>query len=244
MFIIVTQVVIYQGGYEISPPPVHCDHRMVERPAPCWAKEMTLASHEARVIFILGSVEEKMKTLKIGNVYGNFDLTRGSCPKGYQVVSGDRLTLLCRKLNLRFVQAVTGWTGKKRYGYKPVFGAVIVSAKAAPKLLAAIQEREAKRQDPKTIAANERAKARRLEVKRQAEQAHMERCRKIRVMPSSRTSDLLRAGVVDEDTAELMAFKGKYRHEYTDYDEQFNSEDFAHLRELLTAAQRSKLLAV
>ncbi len=168
-------------------------------------------------------------SLKIANRYGNVDV-RQALPKRYAHISGERLQPLCRKLGIKYAPALVGFEGKKRYGYSPVFDGVVVSAQSATKLLKAIKEREARAKDPKVIAAKERAKQRRAARQAEARRRFEEECDQLGVDPSSRTAEWLRSGQISEDEAELIAFKTAYRHEYTDYDDQFDWLDFHELR--------------
>lgn len=81
--------------------------------------------------------------LKKANQYGNVDIIDG-VPAGYGHVSGRNLQPLCRKMGIKFAPAVVGFTGSRRYGYQPVKDGVVVSAKSAPKLEAALAERDAR----------------------------------------------------------------------------------------------------
>src|SRR4051812_435883 len=101
--------------------------------------------------------------LAIANEYGNVDLTRQRLPKRYRHIPGKRLQPICRKLKIRFCEAVVDFDGNKKYGYRPICDGVVVSAKSAEKLLIAIAIREERANSPKVIAARERAKVRREE---------------------------------------------------------------------------------
>ena len=144
-------------------------------------------------------------------------------PKRYVHVPGDRLQALCRKLGIKFAQALVDFGGKKRYGFHPVFDGVVVSARSAVKLQAAIAERKARASSPKAIAAKERGKKRRQELLVQSAE-------EIGAMVGSRTHRAYRRGELDQYTARLIAFKAKYRHEHTDYEERLaerpNRTDF------------------
>jgi Rad4 beta-hairpin domain 3 len=86
--------------------------------------------------------------------YGNVD-GRYGVRKGYVYVRGQRLQSLCRKLGIRFAQALIEFGGKKRFGYHPIFDGVVVSARSASKLLAAIKEREERAHSPAAVARKE-----------------------------------------------------------------------------------------
>ena len=81
--------------------------------------------------------------LKIANDYGNVDV-REKLSKAYVHVGGQRLQPLCRKLGIKYAQALVGFSerGRKaRFGYQPEFDGVVVSARSAQKLRRAIEER-------------------------------------------------------------------------------------------------------
>lgn len=100
--------------------------------------------------------------LKISNGYGNVDVRDGLPSKRYVHVRGERLHPLCRKLGIKFSQALIGLQ-KSKYGYTPQFDGVVVSVRSAPKLLQAIAEREerAARRPERTQEQLQAAKARR-----------------------------------------------------------------------------------
>jgi len=151
--------------------------------------------------------------LAIANSFGNVDV-RQPLSKRYVHVRGQRLTLLCDKLGIRYAKALVGFDGEKRYGYRPVLDGVVVAAGSAGKLIDAVREVQKRASDPKRIKANERAKERRAEKKQQVEDHLLEKG----INPRSRTAKWLRRGNIDIWEARLVAFKTKYRHEYTDYD--------------------------
>lgn len=81
--------------------------------------------------------------LKIANSYGNVDV-RTKLSKAYVHVGGQRLQPLCRKLGIKYAQALVGFSERgpsARFGYQPQFDCVVVSARYARKLLRAIEER-------------------------------------------------------------------------------------------------------
>lgn len=90
------------------------------------------------------------------NAFGNVDITHG-VPPGYVHVAGKRLQPLCRKLDVPFAPALTGWGGTSRYR-KPVLDGVVVPEGARAALVEAIAARAARAQTPEQRA---RAKARR-----------------------------------------------------------------------------------
>ena len=81
-----------------------------------------------------------MKSLRVCNSYGNVDV-RVKLSRSYAHIPGPRLQPLCRKLGVRYAKALVGFSKEGRHGYKPVLDGVVVSAKSAPKLLGAIEER-------------------------------------------------------------------------------------------------------
>jgi hypothetical protein len=154
--------------------------------------------------------------LSIANVFGNVDVRR-PLPKQYVHVKGERLQPLCRKLKIKFAQALTGFTParSKRYPAKPNLYGVVISSRSAPKLLKAIEDREQRNPPEKREKAAEAARRRR----EQQQQAFRTRCCRLGIYdPEGRTATALRRGYIDEDFAHLMAFKASYRHEHTDYD--------------------------
>ncbi len=108
--------------------------------------------------------------LKIANCYGNVDV-RKKLSKAYVHVGGQRLQPLCRKLGIKYAQALVGFSerGRKaRFGYQPEFDGVVVSARSARKLHSAIEERvkraaERPRKSPQQLAT-ERNRRRQREV--------------------------------------------------------------------------------
>jgi hypothetical protein len=96
------------------------------------------------------------------NEYGNVEVIGDvSLPKAYRFVRGKRLSQLCKKHGINFVPAVTGFDGDYRYGYRPVYGGVVVSRTAEPKLLALVAERDS----PENLAKREAARQKREEAK-------------------------------------------------------------------------------
>src|SRR5438874_392925 len=103
--------------------------------------------------------------LSIANGYGDVDV-RQPLSRSYRHVPGGRLQPLCRALRISFARALVG-IGCSRYGSKPFFDGVVVSARSARRLLEAIAERERRANDPATVARKKRAKQR--EERRKAE---------------------------------------------------------------------------
>ena len=77
-----------------------------------------------------------MTMLSIVNSYGNVDV-RNKLSKAYKHIRGKRLQPLCRKLGIKYAQALVEMKQSGVY-YHPVFDGVVVSARSAPKLLEAI----------------------------------------------------------------------------------------------------------
>ncbi len=98
--------------------------------------------------------------LKIANSYGSIDV-RYKLAKSYVHVRGKRLQPLCRKLGIKHAEALVGFSerGRKaRFGYHLEFDGVVVSARSAPKLLHAVEQREMRamarpRKSPEQVAA-------------------------------------------------------------------------------------------
>ncbi len=155
--------------------------------------------------------------LSIANGYGNVDV-RQPLPKRYVHVKGERLQPLCRRLGIKYAEALTGFTPNrsKRYPAMPNLFGVVVSSRSAPKLLQAIEDRERRNPPEKREKAAEAGRRRR----EQQREAFRTRCRQLGIYdPEGRTATALRQGHIDEDSAELMAFKTGYRHEHTDYED-------------------------
>ena len=114
-----------------------------------------------------------MQALAIENEYRNFDLTRNKLPARYQHVSGNRLQPLCRKLGIRYCEAVVGFEDYGYHKYSPVKDGVIVSRQSTPKLMTAIREREKRsearrrRQEARLQEQHREQEARRQEQHRQ-----------------------------------------------------------------------------
>jgi len=82
--------------------------------------------------------------LKIANSFCNVDVRKG-LSKAYVHFKGQRLQPLCRKLGIKYAQALVGFSerGRKaRFGYQPIFDGVVVSAKSASKLMYAVEDRD------------------------------------------------------------------------------------------------------
>lgn len=56
-----------------------------------------------------------------------------------------------------------------------------------------------------------------------ANRKHEERCERIGIAPKGRAASWLEDGEIDEDEAELIGFKTRYRHQFTDYDQHFEN---------------------
>lgn len=82
--------------------------------------------------------------LAIANHYGNVDVRNG-LSKAYVHVLGQRLQPLCRKMGIKYAQALTGFEERGRrgkFGHSPIFDGVVVSARSAPRLLQAVKDRD------------------------------------------------------------------------------------------------------
>lgn len=128
-----------------------------------------------------------MTRLKIANSYGSVDV-RGKLARTYVHVPGLRLQPLCRKLGIRYADALVGFSerGRKaRFGYGPVLNGVVVSARSAPTLRLAVEERD-RRSAERAEREKERAERRlALEAARRAEAE-----RQRRLETEQRLSDL------------------------------------------------------
>jgi hypothetical protein len=171
-------------------------------------------------------MKETGEKLKIANSHGCVDVRYG-LPKTHMHVKGKRLQPLCRQLRIKFARALVGLEQSGSY-YRPTFDGVVVSARSAPKLREAIASRKMRANSPAAIARKrQRRRANAAEAQRRAS-----RLKTLGLPPGSRTARLLDEGVVDEGLAELMGFKARYRHEFTNYDEYFDDESFYELRSL------------
>ena len=164
---------------------------------------------------------------KLTNAYGNIDLTRTKLPKTYAHVAGVRLAQLCEKHGINYRKAVIGFAGERKFGFRPIFGGVVVYARSQPKLLNAIAERKARANAPSAILAKQRQAA----AKKEREEALRAELRERGIKPSGRLAEALKRGDIEIDLAELIAFKVGYRHRRTDYEEHFRDDDFQDLRE-------------
>lgn len=160
--------------------------------------------------------------LKIANEHGNFDTVFKKVPRGYVLVRGHQLSVLCRKHQIACVPAVTDWNKRwRKYPAKPVIGGVIVTRKRHPALVRAIEEYHSPEATQKRLKQAARRETRKNEwtEKYGFHDFHQP------------LAIALRAGRVDKETAELLAFKAKYRHEFSDYDERYQQLDWEQLRE-------------
>ena len=159
--------------------------------------------------------------LKIVNNYGNVDLTNTVLPKRYKHVKGNRLQPLCRKLKMKYAEAVVGFKRSRKYGYKPVTDGVVVSIKSEEKLLHAVAEREKRAVPPeKAKERREKAKLARERRKQESERKRAEQLASVGIgNPESRAAQWYEEGEIDEYEAQLIQFKTYYRHVHTDYDE-------------------------
>lgn len=157
-----------------------------------------------------------MSKLAIVNKYGNVDLTKAKLSKRYTHVSGKRLQPLCRKLGIKYAEAVVGWTDGGRYGCKPQMDGVVVTAQSAPRLLDEIAART-KRNPPSKRPTNRKRLAKR---KLQQEKQRLQRLKDAGIAnPDSQVAAWFESGECDQFEALLIQFKAKYRHRHTNYDE-------------------------
>jgi hypothetical protein len=133
-------------------------------------------------------------------------------PKGKALVRGRRLGPLCRKLGIEFTAHVERWESN-RFGSRPIYDGVLVSARSVPKLEAALaarnersEQREAREVDRFAAAILERfPRCPPDEARRIAE--HACKTGSGRVGRSATCADAVRAAVV-----------AHVRHEHTDYE--------------------------
>lgn len=83
----------------------------------------------------------RLQLLSVADGHGPIDVRRG-LSSGYVHVQGKRLQPLCRKLKIKFANALVRFNGRSRFGWSPQFDGVVVSTRSAPRLLCAIEERQ------------------------------------------------------------------------------------------------------
>ena len=165
-----------------------------------------------------------MTLLSIADKYGSVDLTRTRLSRRYRHVPGNRLSQLCERLGIACADAVVEWSGSWSRGRSPTKDGVVVSARSADKLLAAIEERE-RRNAPKREAAKKKALAKRRAERQELAEAGI-------YDHDSRTAQAYLNGDIDEYEAQLIQFKAGYRHEHTNYEAWLEHEDRDSAREL------------
>jgi Rad4 beta-hairpin domain 3 len=183
----------------------------------------------------------EMTTLRIANSYGNVDVRNG-LSQAYRQIKGKRLQPLCRKLGIKFAEALVGFEENGSY-YRPIVDGVVVSARSAPKLLEAITARNKRTQSPAALARKKKAqqiKKTAQRIKDAKEQQRAARCVKLGIDPDGHTAQRLNDGHIDEDLAELDGFKARYRHKHTNYDQCFDDEEYHHLRSIGLSPQEIK----
>lgn len=114
--------------------------------------------------------------LEIANRFGTVDV-RNDLPESYVHVEGLRLQPLCRKLKIKFAQALVGYEERGRnakFGYKPEFYGVVVPSESAPKLLEAIEQRDA-RAAARPIVTDEMKRARKERKQQRDTQKFLEK---------------------------------------------------------------------
>lgn len=164
-----------------------------------------------------------VSTLKIANRFGCIDIQNG-VPKGYTHVNGLRLQPLCKKLKIKFAQALVGWGGTERFP-KPTFDGVVVSARAAQKLIKEIEQRNIRSEKSKGTREKEKEK------RKQKRDEETFRLSALGIEKGTRTYQWLKSESIDENEATLIAFKATYRHRFTDYDELLQSREREDARE-------------
>ena len=168
----------------------------------------------------------KNTTLAIANTFGNVDVRSGA-PKGYVHVKGTRLQPLCRKLGIKFAPALIGFEGEKRFGHHPVLDGVVVSERSGPKLLEEISKRTERTAKARAEREKKRLEERKRERKRAARRLRL--CYKLGVDPNGHAARMLFNREISPDEAELIGFKTRYRHRFTDYEQHFDNETFEDL---------------
>lgn len=172
------------------------------------------------------------KYLSIANHFGSVDV-RGKLSKVYVHIRGRRLQPLCRKLKIKYANALVGFKerGRKaRFGWSPELDGVVVSNRSAPKLLSAIEERQ-KQAASRPIVTDEARKARRERRQKQDEarfyKAILMRFPQIPPEEAKEISEhtceigsgrVGRSGVVGIEAAVELAVQAHVRHNHTEYD--------------------------
>lgn len=95
-----------------------------------------------------------MQTLPV-NRYGNIDVRHG-IPHGLIHVSGARISMTCRSINIEFARALVGWKEGKWGG--PIFDGVVIRAEDEKDLLAALERRNTRRLTPAQKLARRKRK--------------------------------------------------------------------------------------
>jgi len=168
------------------------------------------------------------ETLKVANSYRNIDVRKG-VPGGYTHVRGKRLGPLCRKLNIKFVQALVGFTDNGRFGYSPKLDGVVVSSRSVNKLFAEISARKERSANRKKPTRKQRAAARRRRQQRDIDHFAEAIRERFPSMPEGEEMVIARhacqigSGRVGRSTVAndplVAAVVAHVRHKYTDYEE-------------------------
>jgi hypothetical protein len=173
--------------------------------------------------------------LKIANSFGNVDV-RERLPKAYVHVQGDRLQPLCRKLGINYAQALVGFAKRGKYGYAPKLNGVVVSARSAPKLLKAIQEREESAATRKPTTPEQRRAARQRKQDRDVERFFAAIKQQFPAMPDAAARSVAaraceigsgrvgRTCTIPTEEAVALAVQAHVRHNHTQYDEYLDEQ--------------------
>lgn len=171
--------------------------------------------------------------LAITNSYGNFDMVHCNLPARYSFVSGKRLQPIARKLKIRFVPAVTGFEINKYKDYpaRPIIGGIIVHRSRTEKILTAIKLRESPEAIAKREAAAKKRAAKTLILAEARQVERQQKANRLGYRLGSSLESAYQRGELSEDQIELKAFKSHYRHNFTDYDQQYERQDFDSMKE-------------
>jgi len=163
----------------------------------------------------------------------------GKLSKAYVHIEGERLQPLCRKLGINYAQALVGFDERGRrgkYGYAPSFNGVVVSARSAPKLLKAIQEREARAATRKPTTPEQRRAARQRKQDRDVERFFAAIKQQFPNMPGTEAMEVSRYAceigsgrvgrtkMMPTQEAVELAVRAHIRHAHTLYDEYLDEQ--------------------
>lgn len=170
--------------------------------------------------------------LTIADQFGSVDV-RNKLSKSYVHIRGQRLQPLCRKLKIKYAQALVDFEERgrnARFGWSPKFDGVVVASKSANKLFQAIEERN-KRTAARPVVTEE-VKRQRRERKQQRDAARFVEAilERFPLIPKEEANEIAehtctigsgrvgRSGVVTVYEAVELAVRAHVRHNHTDYE--------------------------